>query len=120
MYDRFKVDIVLQGHDHTYARSKLMQHENVSAGVNVQTEDAGTMYVVSVSGPKMYDVGGQPYFRKTAANTQLYQIIFVDGDELRYEARTAVGRLYDAFTLQKRAGQSNLLIERDALPAEKK
>ena len=30
---------------------------------------------------------------------------------VRYEARTAIGKLYDAFTLKKRDGQANELIE---------
>jgi hypothetical protein len=39
-------------------------------------------------------------------------VIDVDGDEIRYEARTARGVLYDAFTLEKQAaGKANLLIE---------
>jgi len=46
-----------------------------------------------------------------AEDTQLYQIIHVDGDDLRYEARTANGTLYDAFTLHKRNGEPNELIE---------
>lgn len=47
----------------------------------------------------------------TAENTQLYQIVRVDGDTLRYEARTAVGDLYDAFLLRKRPGEINELAE---------
>jgi hypothetical protein len=38
-------------------------------------------------------------------------VIHVDGDQMRYQAHTATGRLYDAFTLQKQAGQPNQLIE---------
>jgi hypothetical protein len=45
-------------------------------------------------------------------NTQLYQIIRIDGDELHYEARTATGLPYDGFTLRKRPGDVNALIER--------
>ncbi len=36
----------------------------------------------------------------------------VDGDTPRYEARTAVGDLYDAFDLRKRPGRPNQLIEK--------
>lgn len=111
VYDKHRVDLVLQGHDHNYARSKLMTWENVPTGVNVRSRPAGTVYVVSVSGPKMYDVGRRPYMRRVAEDTQLYQIITVDGNELRYEARTAIGELYDAFTLRKRPGRMNKLIE---------
>ncbi len=113
IFDKYRVDLVLQGHDHTYARSKLMTHtENVTAGVTRQRPEAGTLYVVSVSGPKMYELGKRPFMRRAAEDTQLYQIITVDGDQLRYEARTATGMPYDAFTLRKRPGQANELIDR--------
>ena len=111
VYDKHRVDLVLQGHDHTYGRSGLLRYgENVPTGATVQSEEAGTVYVVSVSGPKMYDAGNGP-FRRMAEDTQLYQIIHVQNDRLRYEARTATGRLYDAFTLVKRPGQVNELID---------
>lgn len=112
VFDEYRVDLVLQGHDHTYARSGLMEFEqNVATGVTAQSEEGGTVYVVSVSGPKMYDLEREPFMARAAENTQLYQVIHVDGDELRYEARTAVGTPYDAFTLRKREGEVNELIE---------
>lgn len=115
MFDKYKVDLVLQGHDHTYGRSgletPLVTKQNVATGVNLVEPQTGTIYVVSVSGPKMYPLQKQPVLKRAAEDTQLYQIIHVDGPVLRYEARTAVGELYDAFTLKKRPGQINELIE---------
>jgi 3',5'-cyclic AMP phosphodiesterase CpdA len=121
--DEFKVDLVLTGHDHTYARSGDVRgiarvgSANVATGYQQVYDPAiGTVYVVSVSGPKMYDLTNDAWAVRTAEDTQLFQVITVDGDALRYEARTATGRLYDAFTLRKRAGEANELIE--ALPRE--
>jgi 3',5'-cyclic AMP phosphodiesterase CpdA len=122
--DEFKVDLVLTGHDHTYARSGdvsgrgIVGDTNLPKGYNQAYDPAiGTVYVVSVSGPKMYDLTpGDRWAVRFAEDTQLYQVITVDGDELRFEARTATNRLYDAFTLRKRAGRPNELIE--LLPAE--
>ena len=111
VFDKYKVDIVLQGHDHTYARSKLLVGDQNVAGGTAARADGGTVYVVSVSGPKMYELGRQDFMSRAAEDTQLYQVIHIDGDELRYEARTAVGKLYDAFTLKKRDGRANELIE---------
>ena len=111
IYDEFNVDIVLQGHDHSYGRTELRRHApNVAGGAAFRTGEGGTMYVVSVSGPKQYDAGKAAFVRR-AEDTQLYQIITVDGDRLKYEAKTAKGTLYDAFTLVKRDGQPNELIE---------
>ncbi len=112
VFDRHRVDLVLQGHDHAYARTSLeVGDQNVDTGVQARSEQAGTVYVVSVSGPKMYELGKRDHFPRAAEDTQLYQIIHIDGDELRYEARTAVGTLYDGFTLRKRDGQPNEMIE---------
>ena len=109
VFDKFKVDLVLQGHDHTYARTGLT---NSTTGVAAKGE-SGTVYVVSVSGPKMYDVGRppRPEFQRIAEETQLFQIVTIDENELRYRALTATGQPYDGFTLKKRAGQPNELIE---------
>lgn len=102
--DRHRVDLVLQGHDHTYARSNLMSGTN-------SREPNGAVYVVSVSGPKMYTTARQPWMKRIAEDTQLYQIIHIDGEKLRYRAHTATGSLYDAFELRKRAGKANELLE---------
>jgi hypothetical protein len=59
----------------------------------------------------MYNLQPHPFMKRVAEDTQLYQIITIDGGELRYEARTARGDLYDAFTLRKREGEPNELIE---------
>ena len=123
LIDEFKVDLVLTGHDHTYARSGDMAGRarvgaiNAAKGYNQVYDPAiGTVYVVSVSGPKMYDLMSDAWAVRTAEDTQLFQIITVDGGELRYEARTATNRLYDAFTLRKREGRANELLE--TLPLE--
>lgn len=110
--DKYRVDLVLQGHDHTYSRSGLMAFENVPTGAVSRSDVAGTVYVVSVSGPKMYALNRRPFMARAAENTQLYQIITIRESELHYEARTAAGNLYDAFTLRKDPGKVNKLIER--------
>ncbi len=140
--DKHQVDLVLQGHDHTYGRTGLSTPAaetadpaavqsaaasgtgaevstagtqadvvNVPVGVQHVDESAGTVYVVSVSGPKMYNNSRPEFMKRLAEDTQLYQIIHIDGDQLRFEARTAIGELYDAFELHKQAGQVNRLVE---------
>lgn len=121
IFDEFKVDLVLNGHDHTYARTGDIG--NQVGNVNVPTgyqqaydPEIGTVYVVSVSGPKMYDITKGEFAKRVAEDTQLYQIVSIDGGVLSYKAFTATGRLYDAFTLKKRDGKPNELIE--LLPEE--
>ena len=71
----------------------------------------GTIYVVSVSGPKMYNLSPEPFMTRVAEDTQLYQIIHIDGNSLRYESRTAIGDLYDGFVLNKVPGKVNTMLE---------
>jgi 3',5'-cyclic AMP phosphodiesterase CpdA len=98
--DKHGVDLVLNGHEHSYARTG---------------REGSAVYVKSVSGSKMYEIERKPWMVRAARDTQLYQVIRIDGERLSFEARTATGRLYDAFDLEKQAGKPNLLIEK--LPA---
>lgn len=116
IFDRHGVDVVLQGHDHTYARSGLMTGENTLSGGQVRP-NGGVVYCVSVSGPKMYELNPQEWMVSSAENKQLFQTIRVDGDRLRYQAHTATGELYDVFELRKRADGSKTLLERKELEA---
>ena len=61
----------------------------------------------------MYDLEKpfRPQFQRVAEDVQLFQVISIEGDQLRYEARTATGSLYDGFTLRKRTGLPNEMIE---------
>ena len=113
VFDEFKVDLVLQGHDHTYYRGGLISGEstNVPSGTRAADLGTGTVYVVSVAGPKMYKLDRKEWIHRAAEDTQLFQVITVDGDSLHYAARTATNDLYDAFDLVKRPGQANALIE---------
>jgi len=107
--NKHKVDLVLQGHDHTYARGTIGQTPE-RVGFADKGGDVSTMFVNSVSGPKQYEFqedGWDRYadegvvLQRKAENTQFFQLITIDGDELVYEARTATGALYDDFVMKK-------------------
>ncbi|MEM9859709.1 MAG: metallophosphoesterase family protein [Bacteroidota bacterium] len=105
LFEKYKVDLVLQGHDHTYGRGT-----NLPLG-NQKTTIGGPIYVVSVSGPKMYDIGLEDWMQRAASNTQLYQLIKIEDNKLRYEAYTVTGELYDAFELEKQKNGRNLFVD---------
>ncbi|WP_017570374.1 purple acid phosphatase family protein [Nocardiopsis halotolerans] len=94
--EEYGVDLVLQGHDHSYSRGTL-------AG----DQGSGTVpvYVVAVTGPKMYDAGKEGWtehgaeVRVQLTDTQTFQTVSVDGDTLEYRARTADGETVDSFTI---------------------
>lgn len=110
--NKHKVDLVLQGHDHTYARGAIAQTPE-RLGTTDESGAVATMFVNSVSGPKQYEfkeTGWDSYAKtgvalsRKAENTQFFQVITVDGETLTYEARTALGMLYDDFVMTKNAG----------------
>jgi hypothetical protein len=120
VFDKYHVDLVLQGHDHTYARSGPLVYQNIPSGTAAQCAPSGTVYVVSVSGPKLYDLERFDWMRRAAADTQLYQVIRIEGGTLYYQAFTAMGDHYDSFDLVKQAdGQPNKMIEHPALTPER-
>ncbi len=117
------VDLVLQGHDHTYARGGLTQSPERASGP-AAVGAIGPMFVNSVSGPKQYvwrEAGWTDYaaqgveLQRRAENTQFFQVIRIDDGRLSYEAWTADGQLYDAFALDKDNDGTKRLV--DATPA---
>jgi acid phosphatase type 7 len=115
--DKHKVDLVLQGHDHAYGRSGAPA--NRTSGGKEAEKFAGTVYVVSVAGPKMYDVSQDSWMVRRAGNTQLFQTITIQGEQLQYQAFTATGELYDAFILKKRGQKTNKLVNNIPTTPEK-
>ena len=98
LYDKYHVDLVLQGHDHCYART-----HKLAAGKVVSPSQSGTIYAISVSGPKMYEIGDSfAHLRaKVLGHTQAFQVIEVDGDTLTYNAYAIEGEQIDRFRLVK-------------------
>jgi hypothetical protein len=117
LFDKYAVDLVLQGHDHTYARSGLMRGDNLLNGGNY--DQRGAVYVVSVSGPKLYKLNTQPWMAASAEQKQFYQLVRVDGGVLKFEARTADGELFDEFELRKQTNGRSVLVEKGELADER-
>ena len=93
VFEKYKVDLVIQGHDHVYARGR---------GFCSDEEDCrGPVYVTSVSGPAMYRLDDRVWMDRAAENTQLFQVISISGNTLSYQSITATGQVYDAFDLIK-------------------
>ncbi len=90
--EKYKVDLVLSGHDHSYVRGRVSDNQQAVHKV---------MYVVSVSGPKMYEAGDKDWMEHSGAIKQLYQVISINGNKLHYESFTAGGELFDEFQLKK-------------------
>jgi 3',5'-cyclic AMP phosphodiesterase CpdA len=81
------VHLVLNGHDHSYARTVPLR-----AGVPAPD---GTTYVVSVSGAKHYDQAESPLFAKARENTSTYLVVTASRERLSVSARTWDGSEID-------------------------
>lgn len=106
LLDKYNVDLVLNGHDHTYARG----HVPVRTRDEKSASELGTVYVTSVSGPKQYALDPKQIKAyksdgyqsdKTAEQTQFFQVITIKGNTLSYVAYTVMGDEYDRATIQK-------------------
>lgn len=119
---RHNVDLVLQGHDHTYARGLLDAGAQAPRRAGFKVGDTlTTMFVNSVSGPKQYQFRKQGWddyaptgvkLERQGENGQFFQVIGIDGNRLSYTAYTTDGVQYDAVVIEKR-GTAKRLIRND-------
>ncbi|SPD73363.1 putative phosphohydrolase [uncultured Desulfobacterium sp.] len=98
IFDKHSVDLVLEGHDHTYCRTYKLKN-----GVRVGDNNKGTVYVISVSGPKLYqaETKYKGLMAKIETGRQLFQVISIDHNRLIYSSFDVKGELYDSFVLEK-------------------
>jgi acid phosphatase type 7 len=98
LFDRYHVDMALQGHDHAYLRTYPMKNEQRAGSAK-----EGTVYVVSVAGTKYYDQGDFDYTVKSATNLSTFQVldIAIQGNRLTYRAYDGEGRVFDELIIEK-------------------
>ena len=107
LFDKYNVDLVLNGHDHTYARGHVPKiYED-----DIESNEIKTVYVTSVSGPKFYRLDRKRIkegyvddgYRsdKISHLVQFFQVITIDQNKLTYVAYTATGKEYDRAVIIK-------------------
>ncbi len=104
LFNKYKVDLVLQGHDHAYGRGK----EKIPMPVNGDVSP--TTYVVSMSGSKMYADDQPAWADRSGAHLQLYQLVTIEKNTLTFCAYTVTGEKFDGFKLVKRKKKNNKII----------
>ena len=102
--EEFKVDLAIQGHDHAYARGQAFED---NGKLNYEN---GPVYVVSVAGPKMYDLKPDQWMTRKGYSTQTYQWINIKDDILTFKTYTALGKLYDYFEIRKVTNGENKIL----------
>ena len=106
LFDKYGVDLVLNGHDHLYARG----HLPIKATDFDKAGKMKSLYITSVSGPKQYKADVQKINNYKvdgyevdilAENTQFFQVISIENEKLTYIAYTALGDEYDKAVITK-------------------
>ncbi len=98
IFDRYAVDLVLQGHDHGYARSRaLKNHQPVSGS------EKGTVYIISNSGPKFYPVSNRydHLMARIGTGEMLFHTIEVDQDTICFTAFDLMRQPVDKIVIHK-------------------
>jgi 3',5'-cyclic AMP phosphodiesterase CpdA len=98
IFDRYAVDLVLQGHDHGYARTlSLKNHQPVTGNKK------GTVYIISNSGPKFYPVSDRydHLMARTGSKEMLFHTIDVDETTLRFTAFDLMRQPVDEVVIHK-------------------
>lgn len=92
LFQEHGVDLVLQGHEHNYARMTTK-------------EEDGTMttpvYLVSHASPKAYRLSFNKLYDRFGTNHRFYQSVYVHGDTLRIKAFLEDNSLYDDVSIVK-------------------
>lgn len=132
--NKHEVDLVIVGHIHTYARSSAPRQlsDRPTRHVAGNPQDVKTVFVISSSGAKVSQLRDAAWVEehvgdgrvepglpnlsvdRVAGNTPMFQVIHIDGDTLEFTAHTAVGDVYDHFTLRKEGTRKFLVNGKEA------
>lgn len=99
LFEKYGVNLVLQGHDHAYTRTYPLKQGEI-----VKKAKDGVSYVISVSGQKMYPIKSKfdhLYAYKGKEGLQYYQTIEFTKKRMIYKSYTATGECHDDFVIKK-------------------
>jgi hypothetical protein len=92
LFEKYGVQLILQGHDHSYARRSTKKNGH---GI--------PMYIISVCSPKHYNINKPKEFDRIGENLNLYQYIKIEGDLLKYKAFLIdSNKMYDHFCMTRK------------------
>lgn len=100
LIDKYHVDVVFQGHDHSYWRTHPLKNGEI-----VSAPNEGTIFIISYSGTKGYEQQEpSSIIAKAFSKTPTYQIITIETqpeDRLTYHSYDLEGNLRDEFSITK-------------------
>ena len=98
LFDRYGVDIVWNGHIHSYERTWPLRKQRAAA------PGGGTVYMVTGGGGGSLERAGpiRPFFQNTVKRGHHFCYVAVNGATLELKAYDLEGRLFDSLTIEKR------------------
>jgi len=100
LFNEFKVDLVLQGHDHAYSRGRDPELRE-----ELGDDITGPVYTISNAGSKSRELDrtgeALDWVDIAGENMQFYQNIEIDGGTLTYTSWLVTGELFDKFRIHK-------------------
>jgi len=97
IFDKYHVDMVMNGHIHYYMRTKPMKGGKVVGSYN-----QGTAYVESVAIPTAPEKHPEePYTVLRNFNGDIYQYVKIEGNRLSFTATNSDNKVIDSFTIKK-------------------
>ncbi|WP_085537707.1 purple acid phosphatase family protein [Massilibacteroides vaginae] len=100
LLEKYKTDLVLQGHDHAYSRITT----------KISGDTITPVYVISNASPKFYRNGFNPIHDRLGSGISLYQKIQLTQDELTYKSLFFDGEVYDDLMIKRtREGEKKII-----------
>lgn len=99
LFEKYGVQLVLQGHDHAYTRTYPLKQGEI-----MDDPAKGVNYVISVSGAKQYPIKSKfdsLYVTKGEEGQQYFQTIDFSKDSLVYKSYTVTGKCHDKLVIKK-------------------
>ena len=108
-----EVDVVLQGHEHAYARMTTNPHPgqaSASQPSTLNSQHSTPIYTVSHCSPKSYRIEFDEMVDKFGTGSRYYQMVRTRGDTLFLTAWDAnEGTLYDSLYIVKRGANTQVV-----------
>lgn len=97
LYDKYGVDIIWNGHIHSYERTWPIHDETV-------VERDGTIYMITGGGGGGLETPGpiRPWFQNNVKHGHHYSMVHINGGTLEFKAFDLEGRLFDYMKIEKR------------------
>ena len=97
IFDKYHVDMVMNGHIHYYMRSKPMK-----GGQVVSSYNDGTAYIISIGIPtKNHKISDELYAATRNTEGHLYQYVTIKGKELAFKSINFENKIIDSFNIKK-------------------